>query len=125
MAKSMTKKILLFWSGGIESALCLHYLKQNSNYEIAGLVTIFNRETSRVPFHGIPDSLIIEQAKLLNLPLQRIFIPDGADTLEYKSHVQKILSLFLKKGITSVAFGDIAHLETKEFFLFGKKNQTN
>lgn len=111
----MIEKVLLFWSGGKDSALALHQLKANPNYEVIGLVSVFNRETNRIPFHGIPDSLIIEQAKILKLPLQRIFIPDNATDEEYKKCVGSVLALFSKKGIKTAAFGDI-HLEDIKLF---------
>ena len=104
------EKILLFWSGGKDSALALHYLKKDPRYEIIGLVTTFDREKNSVRFHGIPDSLIIDQAKMLKLPLQRIFLPAECSDEDYKEHVGKILAVFSKRGIRTVAFGDI-HLE--------------
>lgn len=132
----MKEKTLLFWSGGKDSALALHYLKKDPNIEIVGLITTFDRDKNTVPFHGIPDSLIIDQAKMLKLPLQRIFLPTNASNLEYTEHVGKILALFAKRGICTVAFGDIhledvrkfredmlAPLEMKAIFpLWGKKS---
>lgn len=112
---SSPEKVLLFWSGGKDSALALHLLNENKNYEVVGLVTTFNREKNRVPFHGIPDSLIIEQAKLLKLPLQRIFIPENATNEEYKNQVCHILSLFSRRGIKHVAFGDIFLEDVRAF----------
>jgi uncharacterized protein (TIGR00290 family) len=109
------EKILLFWSGGKDSALALHYLKKDPHYEIVGLITTFDQKTNMVRYHGIPDSLIIDQAKMLNLPLQRIFIPHDCSNIEYTEHVGKILSLFAKKGIRTVAFGDIHQEEIKKF----------
>jgi diphthamide synthase (EF-2-diphthine--ammonia ligase) len=93
MNNIIKEKVLLFWSGGKDSALAYHYLKQNNDYEVVGLVTTFDREKNSVPFHGIPDSLIIDQAKMLNLPLQRIFLPE----------------------ISTVAFGDINQTEIRKF----------
>lgn len=109
------EKVLLFWSGGKDSALSFYELTQNPNYEVVSLITTFNRETSRVNYHGIPDVLVVEQAKLMKLPLQRVFLPDGATNADYEEQVGKILSIFARKGITTVAFGDI-HLEDVRTF---------
>ena len=109
------EKVLLFWSGGKDSALALHELKNNPHYEVVGLVTTFNREKNRVPFHGIPDTLILEQAKLLKLPLQRIFITENADNDEYIKQVTLILSMFAKRGIKTAAFGDINLQDVRKF----------
>jgi uncharacterized protein (TIGR00290 family) len=109
------EKVLLFWSGGKDSALALHYLKNDPSYEVIGLVTTFDRETNRVPFHGIPDKIILEQAKLLKLPLQRIFLPSNSTNTDYVQQVSIILSMFAKRGIATVAFGDI-HLQDVRAF---------
>lgn len=109
------EKVLLFWSGGKDSALALYELNKDPRYEVVGLVTIFNREKNRVPFHGIPDALIIEQAKLMKLPLQRIFVPENPTNEEYVSQVTTILSMFAKRGIKTVAFGDINLEDVRAF----------
>lgn len=109
------KKVLLFWSGGKDSALALHTLKQDSQYEIMGLITTFNRDRNTVNFHGIPDSLVIEQAKMLKLPLQRIFLPENCSNEEYINHVGKILAIFSKRGVHHVAFGDIHLKDIRKF----------
>ncbi|MBC7714362.1 MAG: diphthine--ammonia ligase [Rhizobacter sp.] len=109
------EKVLLFWSGGKDSAMALYELKQDSNIEVVGLITTLDREKNRVRFHGIPDTLILEQAKLLKLPLQRIFLPENATNLEYVEEVSKILSMYAKRGIKTVAFGDINLVELKTF----------
>lgn len=109
------EKVLLFWSGGKDSALALHELQNNPAYEVISLVSTFNRETSRVQFHGIPDVLVVEQAKMMKLPLQRIFLPNDATNEEYIEQVSKILMMFAKRGIKTVAFGDI-HLEEIKIF---------
>lgn len=115
MNNIIKEKILLFWSGGKDSALTLHYLKQNLHYEVIGLVTTFDREKNTVPFHGIPDSLIIDQAKMLKLPLQRIFLPTECSNEEYQDLVGKILIRYAKRGISTVAFGDINQTEIRKF----------
>lgn len=109
------EKVLMFWSGGKDSALALYELSQNPKYEVKGLVTILNRDKNRVPLHGIPDVLILEQAKLLKLPLQRIFLPEDATDAEYLKQVSTILSMYAKRGIKTVAFGDINQQADRDF----------
>lgn len=109
------EKVLLFWSGGKDSAMALHELKADPRYEVIGLITTLNRETNRVPFHGIPDNLILEQAKLLKLPLQRIFLTEVSSNVDYIQQVSLILSMFAKRGIRTVAFGDINQEDSKNF----------
>lgn len=109
------EKVLLFWSGGKDSALALHDLLKDECYEVVSLVTTFDREKNRVRFHGIPDVLIVEQAKLLKLPLQRIFLPENVSNEDYVTEVNKILSMYAKRGIKTVAFGDINLTELRTF----------
>ncbi len=109
------EKVLLFWSGGKDSAMALYELKNNPKLEVVGLVTTLDREKNRVRFHGIPDTLILEQSKLLKLPLQRIFLPENSTNEEYKKEVTAILSMYAKRGIKTVAFGDINQTEIKIF----------
>lgn len=101
------EKVLLFWSGGKDSALAHHLLTLSGQYEIAALVCVLDRETNRVRFHGIPDSLIIEQSKMLKLPLQRVFIPQDSSNAEYIKQLSSLLTMYKKRGITKVAFGDV------------------
>jgi uncharacterized protein (TIGR00290 family) len=108
-------KILLFWSGGKDSALALHSLMKDPKFEVVGLVTTFDRDSNTVKYHGIPDSLIIDQAKMLKLPLQRIFLPGNYSEGEYIDHVGKILSIFARRGIHHVAFGDVQSEAMKKF----------
>ena len=109
------EKVLMFWSGGKDSALALYEINQNPNYEVVGLITTLDREKNRVPFHGIPDVLIQEQSKLLKLPLQRIFLPENASNDEYINQVSNILTMYSKRGIKTVAFGDINLKDVRDF----------
>lgn len=108
------EKILLFWSGGKNSALALHLLR-NSAFEVVGLVTILDRETNRVRHHGIPDVLVVEQAKLLKLPLQRMFVSNQNSQEEIASQISALLKIFAKKNINNVAFGDASSMEDREY----------
>lgn len=99
-------KTILFWSGGKNSALCLHQLKNSAEFEVISLITIFNRDNNRVPHHGIPDPLIVEQTKLLKLPLQRIYVSPASTTEEFLAQVGNIVKMFAKAGVTHIAFGE-------------------
>lgn len=109
------EKVMLFWSGGKDCALALYYLQQDPHLEIVGLITAINQGSNTVPFHGVPDSLIIQQSKMLNLPLQRIFLPEKCTNAEYITRISGLLSMFRKRGIKTVAFGDTSLSEVREF----------
>lgn len=99
-------KVLLFWSGGTKCNLTLSMIKNAPNLEIIGLISIINPKSNRVNFHGIPEPLLVEQAKLLNLPLVRVFIPDELSVEEYEKILIEKLLLFLKNGVNTFAFGN-------------------
>ncbi len=49
----MTKKTILSWSGGKDSALALHEIQNTDNYEIHGLLTTVNEDFERISIHGV------------------------------------------------------------------------
>ena len=110
------EKIMLFWSGGKDSALALHYLKANPLLEIVGLITILNKESNTVSFHGIPDSLLKEQAAMLKLPLQRIFLSGELHEALNIIQIRELLSKFANKGIKAIAFGTSDNIVEKQLF---------
>lgn len=109
------KKVLLFWSGGKDSALAFHKLKKDPNYQVVGLVSTLDKEFNGIPFHGLKEGLLVQQASMLGLPLQRIYLPTNCSNEEYKDIVGKFLLKFKKANITHVAFGDIHLEDVKEF----------
>lgn len=97
-------KILLMWSGGKGSALALNHLKNDPLYEVIGLVSLIEREHNRILYHGVPDTLILEQAKLVKLPLQRVFYnKDNSEDLS--TQLMNILKMYKKKNISTIAIG--------------------
>ena len=48
-------KLVLCWSGGKDSALALHRLKQEGRYEVTGLLTTVTRGFDRISMHGVRD----------------------------------------------------------------------
>jgi len=101
------KKVLMNWSGGKDSSLCLHYLLQHSEFQVVGLLTSVNDQYGRVSMHGIRQSLIKAQAKELDIPLHWIRIPGDVTMDEYNQLMLETLRPFHEEGITHCAFGDI------------------
>lgn len=109
------KNVLLFWSGGKDSNLALTRLKKNPELNVIGLVTTINREKNRVNFHGIPEALLVDQSKLLNIPLIRIYIEDNANNETYLKTIFEKIAPLKKKNLSAIAFGDI-HLQDIRHF---------
>lgn len=109
------EKIMLFWSGGVKSTLALKKILENQNYELVGIISTITENVNTVLFHGVSDFLLIEQAKMLKLPLQRVFLPKNCSNDVYIEKLSKVLRMYASKGITTFAFGDNDLLDVKEF----------
>jgi diphthamide synthase (EF-2-diphthine--ammonia ligase) len=72
------KRTLLSWSSGKDSAWSLHLLRQQSEYEIVGLLTTFNQEANRVAMHAVRRSLVETQAMASGIPLCGVDLPGHA-----------------------------------------------
>jgi uncharacterized protein (TIGR00290 family) len=101
------KRILLSWSSGKDSAWSLHVLRQNSEYEIAGLLTTFNQEAERVAMHGVRRSLVEMQAAAAGLPLWSVPLPWPCSNEQYESQMAETCAKAEAAGIQGIAFGDL------------------
>ena len=57
--------VMLSWSGGKDSALALHALRQDPQYEVRGLLTSVNARYQRISMHGVREALLDAQAASL------------------------------------------------------------
>ncbi len=103
----MSKKTLLSWSGGKDSALSLYEIQKASDYSVAALLTTITEDYDRISMHGVRRVLLEWQAEALGLPLQKIYIPKDATNGVYESRLRAFLEAGLRAGIDTVAFGDI------------------
>jgi hypothetical protein len=69
------KRTLLSWSSGKDSAWSLHLVRQQSEYEIVGLLTTFNQAANRVAMHAVRRSRVEAQAKEAGIPLWDVDLP--------------------------------------------------
>lgn len=100
-------KAVLCWSGGKDSARALYETRLGGQYEVVSLLTTVTRDYERVSMHGVRTALIEEQARLLGLPLEKVFITAAASDAEYEAQMRDKLEAFKDKGVSSVIFGDI------------------
>jgi uncharacterized protein (TIGR00290 family) len=103
----MKKKILLSWSSGKDSAWALHVLRQQAQYEIAGLMTTFNAAFDRVAMHSTRRALVEMQAEAAGLPLMAAPIPWPCSNADYESAMRRVCDQALAQDITAIAFGDL------------------
>ena len=95
------------WSGGKDSALCLHRIKQNPSFKINALLTSVNAAHNRISMHGVRRELLEAQAAALDLPLHTLELPEMPGMTEYESIMTEKLNAFKTLGYTHSVFGDI------------------
>ena len=101
------KKILLSWSSGKDSAWALHVLRQQREYEIAGLITTINSAFDRVAMHGTRRTLVEMQAEAAGLPLITAPLPWPCSNADYERAMKQVCDQALAQGVSAIAFGDL------------------
>lgn len=108
--KPAHESVLLYWSGGKDSALAFHEISTSERYRsqrITRLLTTFTDGYDRVSGHGVRRALIERQADLLGLPLHKTFIPPGANMGQYELVMAEALREDKRNGASLAASGDI------------------
>jgi uncharacterized protein (TIGR00290 family) len=103
----MTKKVLLSWSSGKDSAWALHVLRQQPDIEVIGLFSTINRAYDRVFMHAVRTELLHNQARSLGLPLRLIPVPSPCTDAEYGEIMKGFVDPARDEGIACIAFGDL------------------
>ena len=104
------KKVVLFWSGGKDSAMALQSVQNNEDFELVALVTTLNEEFKRISMHGIPELILDRQCQALGLQVFKMWVPNQPDNSLYEHAFLELCRVLKKQGIEVLAFGDI-HLE--------------
>jgi len=102
-----TLRALLSWSSGKDSAWSLHILRQQGEYEVAGLLTTVNESAGRVAMHAVREELLEAQAAAAGLPLWRVPIPSPCSNEQYEVAMHQALDRARAAHIDAVAFGDL------------------
>ncbi|AUC81030.1 diphthine--ammonia ligase [Lacinutrix sp. Bg11-31] len=103
----MSNKTYFNWSTGKDSALALYHLLKDERFTVEKLVTSVNSHYNRVTMHGLPVSLLIKQAELLEIPLQTINLPEQPSMEDYETIMTQAISRLKAEGFTHSVFGDI------------------
>jgi uncharacterized protein (TIGR00290 family) len=108
-------RVIVCWSGGKDSALALYEIQKAGDYEITALLTTITEEYDRVSMHGVRRELIERQAKLLGLPLEKVYIPKDSSNKDYEDRMAEMLSKYHRDGVETVAFGDIFLADVRRY----------
>jgi uncharacterized protein (TIGR00290 family) len=101
------EKAIFNWSGGKDSAFCLHKIMQDQQYEILCLLTSISKPYQRISMHGVRVELLDIQAERIGLPLLKIQIPEIPTMEVYDNTMAAALKDLKDKGATVSDFGDI------------------
>ena len=94
------EKVLFAWSGGKDSAISLYEIQKSGKYEIVALLTTITEGYDRVSMHGVPRTLVEQQAYSLGLPIEEVFIPKASTNEEYESKMREMLTKFKQDGVS-------------------------
>ncbi len=105
-----TTPVVLSWSGGKDSALCLRALRQDPKFHefhVVALLTTVAAEFDRVSHHGVRRELLERQADALGLPLHQLQLPANCTNADYEAGMQQALLSYREQQIYHIAFGDL------------------
>ena len=103
----MRTPVLFCWSGGKDSALALHSLRQNPKFQVTGLLTTVTEGFDRISMHGVRCELLHRQAKSIGLPVEEVHIPPNCPNAIYETRMAEAMQRCRELGVHHVAFGDI------------------
>lgn len=95
------------WSSGKDSAIALHHLLQDNNYQVDELITTVNSHYNRVSMHGLRKELLIAQTNALGIKASLIELPEMPSMAVYEKKILETVSRLKNEGFTHTAFGDI------------------
>jgi uncharacterized protein (TIGR00290 family) len=99
-------KAIFCWSGGKDSAYCLHKVLLKRSYEVRYLLTTINDKYKRISMHGVREELLEKQAGAIGIDLLKVTVSEGTNS-EYERQIETILLKAKAEGISHVIYGDI------------------
>jgi len=101
------EKIVIGWSGGKDSAMALHELRNSGRYDVAAAITTVSKAYDRICIHGVRRSLLHAQVQTLGLPLHEVWLSENSSNEEYQAKMDEALAIYKAQGIRRIAFGDL------------------
>jgi uncharacterized protein (TIGR00290 family) len=103
----MSRRVLLSWSSGKDSAWAMQVLRREADVDIVGLLTTVNTTHGRVAMHSTRRAILEAQARAAGLPLHVIPLPWPCSNEVYERAMRAALESAVKDGVTHIAFGDL------------------
>jgi uncharacterized protein (TIGR00290 family) len=111
----MSRRVLLSWSSGKDSAWTLQVLRREAGVDIVGLLTTVNTTHGRVTMHSTRRSILEAQARAAGLPLHVIPLPWPCSNEVYERAMRAQLESAVNNGVTHIAFGDLFLEDVREY----------
>jgi uncharacterized protein (TIGR00290 family) len=103
----MPLPLVFSWSGGKDSAMALHSLLHNPEFEVVALLTTVTEGFDRISMHGVRRELLHRQAESIGLPVEEVLIPPQCINATYESRMADAVLRFRDGGVKHFGFGDI------------------
>ena len=103
----MAIPLVFSWSGGKDSAMALHVLLRNPDYEVVSLLTTVTEGYERISMHGVRNELLHRQAESIGLPVEEVRIPQQCPNPVYEARMAEAVLRFREQGVLHFGFGDI------------------
>jgi uncharacterized protein (TIGR00290 family) len=100
-------KAVMCWSSGKDSAFALHVALEEGELEVVGILTTLNRDAERVSMHGVRETLLDSQARMLGLPCVKVPLPADCPNEVYEREMESACERLLADGVTHMIFGDL------------------
>jgi uncharacterized protein (TIGR00290 family) len=103
----VTKKAIVSWSGGKDSAWALKVVRERGDVKVVALVTTMNEAFDRVAMHAIRRQIVETQAEAAGLPLWTIPLPWPCSNEQYEARMRELCRRAVGERITTAVFGDL------------------
>ncbi|MEX2233748.1 MAG: diphthine--ammonia ligase [Cyclobacteriaceae bacterium] len=109
------QKIFFNWSSGKDSALALHYLLQEQQFDVRYLLTSVNTHHNRVSMHGLRRELLQKQIESIGIESGTLEVPGQPTNAIYEHLLTKKVQELRYRGFEFAAFGDIFLEDLKRY----------
>lgn len=99
------------WSGGKDSTLALHRALRQGR-RVTHLLTIYDRATGRVPYHGVSRELIAAQADALGLEP----VLEASEEGEFEGALSRGFRRLTEAGVETLVFGNIHLADVRAWY---------
>jgi uncharacterized protein (TIGR00290 family) len=99
--------LVFSWSGGKDSAMALHALLRDPQFEVVSLLTTVTEGYERISMHGVRNELLRRQAASIGLPVEEVRIPPQCVNPVYEARMAEAVLRFRDRGVLHFGFGDI------------------